>query len=97
MYNQSHHFRCSQTSRGIHLPRSSRVLNNTVPVDERDRRQVKEVAAALNYTPHAAARTLASRRTNTIACSCWTSGVSSIRRCCAGIEAVGCSQTWYDC
>lgn len=44
----------------------SRVLNGTAPVDTETAERVRSAIAALNYVPHAAARTLASRRTHTI-------------------------------
>jgi DNA-binding LacI/PurR family transcriptional regulator len=44
----------------------SRVLNGTAPVDTETAERVRDAIAALNYFPHAAARTLASRRTETI-------------------------------
>lgn len=44
----------------------SRVLNGTAPVAEGTARRVRAAITELNYMPHAAARTLASRRTNTI-------------------------------
>ncbi|HBZ55364.1 MAG TPA: LacI family transcriptional regulator, partial [Syntrophobacteraceae bacterium] len=44
----------------------SRVLNATGPVDEETASHVRASVEALNYVPHAAARTLASSRTNTI-------------------------------
>ena len=44
----------------------SRVLNGTARVDEGTAERVRFAVANLNYTPHSAARTLASRRTNTI-------------------------------
>jgi len=44
----------------------SRVLNGTAPVDTDTAERVRSAIAALNYFPHAAARTLASRRTDTI-------------------------------
>jgi LacI family transcriptional regulator len=51
---------------GVSISTVSRVLNNTVPVDEESAERVREAVAALNYTPHSAARILASRRTKTI-------------------------------
>jgi DNA-binding LacI/PurR family transcriptional regulator len=51
---------------GVSISTVSRVLNNTVPVDEGTAGRVHAAVSALNYTPHPAARTLASRRTNTI-------------------------------
>jgi len=44
----------------------SRVLNGSTPVVPETAQRVHEAVAALNYIPHAAARTLASRRTDTI-------------------------------
>jgi len=44
----------------------SRVLNRTVPVDAETEKRVRAAVAELNYIPHAAARTLASRRTDTV-------------------------------
>ncbi len=44
----------------------SRVLNQTVPVDEAMAERVHAAVAELNYIPHAAARTLASRKTDAL-------------------------------
>ncbi len=44
----------------------SRVLNGTAPVDKATAERIQAAIAELNYFPHEAARTLASRRTNTI-------------------------------
>ncbi len=44
----------------------SRVLNNSGQVDEDTAERVRNVVATLKYTPHSAARTLASRRMDTI-------------------------------
>jgi LacI family transcriptional regulator len=44
----------------------SRVLNAKGPVNEATAERVRSAIEALDYLPHAAARTLASRRTNTI-------------------------------
>jgi LacI family transcriptional regulator len=44
----------------------SRVLNGTAPVDKATAERVQAAIAELNYFPHEAARTLASRKTNTI-------------------------------
>jgi LacI family transcriptional regulator, galactose operon repressor len=44
----------------------SRVLNGTTPVTEERAARVREAIAGLNYVPRAAARVLASRRTNMI-------------------------------
>jgi DNA-binding LacI/PurR family transcriptional regulator len=51
---------------GVSIATVSRVLNGTAPVDAETAERVRRTVAALNYIPHAAARTLASRRTNTI-------------------------------
>jgi LacI family transcriptional regulator len=42
------------------------VINNSGPVHEDTRRRIDEVAARLRYTPNSAARTLSTRRTQTI-------------------------------
>lgn len=44
----------------------SRVLNENTPVADETAGRVRAAVAALNYIPHAAARTLASRRTDTV-------------------------------
>jgi LacI family transcriptional regulator len=44
----------------------SRVLNGTGPVDGATAERVRTAVSELNYTPHAGARTLASRRMNTL-------------------------------
>jgi DNA-binding LacI/PurR family transcriptional regulator len=51
---------------GVSIATVSRVLNGTAPVDSETAQRVRYAIAALNYVPHAAARTLASRRTDTI-------------------------------
>jgi len=51
---------------GVSIATVSRVLNQTAPVAEETANRVWEVVEALNYTPHAAARGLASRKTSTI-------------------------------
>jgi LacI family transcriptional regulator len=51
---------------GVSIATVSRVLNQTAPVAEGTANKVWEVVEALNYTPHAAARGLASRKTSTI-------------------------------
>jgi LacI family transcriptional regulator len=44
----------------------SRVINGTAPVDTETAERVRVAITDLNYVPHAAARTLASHKTNTI-------------------------------
>ncbi len=51
---------------GVSIATVSRVLNRTGPVRESTRTRVQEVAARLAYVPHAAARSLSSRRTRTV-------------------------------
>ena len=51
---------------GVSIATVSRVLNGTAPVDTETAERVRSAISALNYVPHAAARTLASRRTHTI-------------------------------
>lgn len=73
----------------------SRVLNNTVPVDAETAERVRTAVATLNYTPHSAARTLASRRTNTIGLLLLDIGVEFYTPMLRGIEAVS-SQAGFD-
>lgn len=51
---------------GVSISTVSRVLNGTAPVAEDTIERVMEAVSALNYRPHAAARVLASQKTNTI-------------------------------
>jgi len=51
---------------GVSIATVSRVINKTGQVTEATSTRVWDAIAALNYAPHAAARGLASRRTNTI-------------------------------
>jgi DNA-binding LacI/PurR family transcriptional regulator len=51
---------------GVSIATVSRVLNKTGPVAEATTTRVFDAIRELNYTPHAAARVLASRRTNTL-------------------------------
>lgn len=51
---------------GVSTATVSRVMNNTGPVAEATARKVWDAIAELNYAPQAAARGLASRRTNTL-------------------------------
>lgn len=51
---------------GVSIATVSRVLNGTAPVAEETVFQVNHAIATLDYAPHAAARTLAGRRTDTI-------------------------------
>lgn len=80
---------------GVSISTVSRVLNNTVPVEEEAAQRVRQAVAALNYTPHSAARTLASRRTNTIGLLLLDIGGEFYTPMLRGIEAVS-SQAGYD-
>jgi LacI family transcriptional regulator len=51
---------------GVSIATVSRVINRTGPVAEETAAQVQVAIAELNYVPHAAARGLASRRTDTL-------------------------------
>ena len=51
---------------GVSVATISRVLNGKGPVRESTSRRVKETAQALRYAPHGVARSLSTRRTNTI-------------------------------
>ena len=51
---------------GVSIATVSRVINQTAPVAKETAAQVQAVIEALEYTPSAAARSLASRRTNTL-------------------------------
>lgn len=73
----------------------SRVLNGTAPVDEETAERVRTTIATLNYTPHAAARTLASRRTNTIGLLLLDIGGEFYTPLLRGIETVA-SQAGFD-
>ncbi|HEU0076955.1 MAG TPA: LacI family DNA-binding transcriptional regulator [Longimicrobiaceae bacterium] len=50
---------------GVSIATVSRVLNGSGPVREETRARVEQVAAELNFTPHGAARSLITRRTDT--------------------------------
>jgi LacI family transcriptional regulator len=80
---------------GVSISTVSRVLNNTVPVDGETAQRVRETVSALNYTPHSAARTLASRRTNTIGLLLLDIGGDFYTPMLRGIEAVS-SQAGLD-
>lgn len=51
---------------GVSIATVSRVINGTTPVSEATIRKVRQAIVALNFTPHFAARILASKKTNTI-------------------------------
>ena len=80
---------------GVSISTVSRVLNNTVPVEKAAAQRVHEAAETLNYTPHSAARTLASRRTNSIGLLLLDIGGEFYTPMLRGIETVS-SQAGYD-
>ena len=80
---------------GVSNSTVSRVLNGTAPVDEETAERVRSVVIALNYTPHAAARILASRRTNTIGLLLLDIGGEFYTPLLHGIEAVA-SEAGFD-
>ena len=51
---------------GVSISTVSRVLNNSAPVEDDKAEKVRQAIEALNYQPKAAARILASQRTETI-------------------------------
>ena len=51
---------------GVSIATVSRVLNSTTPVHEEKAERIRHAIAELNFVPRLAARTLASRKTNTI-------------------------------
>ncbi len=80
---------------GVSISTVSRVLNDTVPVDGETAERVEKAILELNYTPHSAARMLASRRTNTIGLLLLNIGGEFYTPLLRGIEAVA-SQAGYD-
>jgi LacI family transcriptional regulator len=80
---------------GVSISTVSRVLNGTAPVDEETAKRVRETVSALSYTPHSAARMLASRRTNTIGLLLLDIGGEFYTPMLRGIEAVA-SQAGFD-
>jgi DNA-binding LacI/PurR family transcriptional regulator len=73
----------------------SRVLNGTAPVDAETAQRVRSAITALNYVPHAAARTLANRRTDTIGLLLPEIGGVFFQPMLRGVEA-GVSEAGYD-
>jgi Transcriptional regulators len=66
----------------------SRVLNDSAPVDDEAKTRVLEAVNSLHYTPHSAARMLASRKTNTIGLLLLDIGGEFYTPMLRGIEAV---------
>lgn len=51
---------------GVSIATVSRVINGSTPVSDVTTNKVREAITTLNFTPHSAARTLATKKTNTI-------------------------------
>jgi DNA-binding LacI/PurR family transcriptional regulator len=80
---------------GVSISTVSRVLNGTVPVEPETAERVRVSVARLNYFPRAAARTLASKRTNTIGLLLYNIGGEFYTPLLRGIEAA-CNAGGYD-
>jgi LacI family transcriptional regulator len=80
---------------GVSTATVSRVLNATGPVDEETASRVRASVEALNYVPHASARTLASSRTNTIGLLLPEISGAFFQPLLRGVEA-GAAETGYD-
>ncbi len=80
---------------GVSIATVSRVLNGTAPVDKSTAERVRTAIAALNYVPHAAARTLASHRTDTIGLLLPEISGAFFQPLLRGVEA-GASEAGYD-
>jgi DNA-binding LacI/PurR family transcriptional regulator len=80
---------------GVSIATVSRVLNGTAPVDIETAERVRSAVAALNYIPHAAARTLASHRTDTIGLLLPEISGAFFQPLLRGVEA-GVSEAGYD-
>ena len=72
---------------GVSHATVSRVLNRSSKVRESTRERVLAEAARLNYTPHNAARALATRRTQTIGAAIATIESSLAARFIGGLES----------
>ncbi len=80
---------------GVSISTVSRVLNATAVVDAGTAERVRAAIAELSYTPHSAARTLATRRTQTLGLLLPNIGGQFYTPLLRGIEAVA-SQAGYD-
>lgn len=80
---------------GVSIATVSRVLNGTAPVDAATRVRVQAAIEALDYVPHPAARTLASRKTSTIGLLLPQISGAFFQPLLRGIEA-GARQAEYD-
>lgn len=80
---------------GVSIATVSRVLNGTAPVDIETAERVRSAVTELNYIPHAAARTLASHRTDTIGLLLPEISGAFFQPLLRGVEA-GVSEAGYD-
>lgn len=80
---------------GVSISTVSRVVNDTAPVSDEVGERVRSAIDTLSYTPHAAARNLAVRRTNTIGLLLPELSSSFFAPLLRGIEAAV-RQTEYD-
>ncbi len=80
---------------GVSTATVSRVLNATGPVEEATARRVRASIETLHYIPHAAARTLASRRTNTLGLLLPEIGGAFFQPMLRGVETAA-SEAGYD-
>jgi LacI family transcriptional regulator len=80
---------------GVSIATVSRVLNGTAPVEPQTAERVRSAVAELNYVPHAAARTLASHRTDTIGLLLPEISGAFFQPLLRGVEA-GVSEAGYD-
>ena len=80
---------------GVSIATVSRVLNGSTPVQAGTSERVQAAVEALNYVPHAAARTLASRRTYTLGLLLPEISGAFFEPMLRGVEA-GVSEAGYD-
>lgn len=80
---------------GVSVATISRYINNTAPLAAETAGRVKQAMDELNFSPHPAARNLATRRTNTIGLVLQEIGGDYYTPLLRGIEAA-CSETGFD-
>ena len=80
---------------GVSIATVSRVLNGNTPFLQETAQRVRAAATELNYVPHAAARKLASRRTDTLGLLLPEIGGVFFQPLLRGVEA-GASEAGYD-
>jgi DNA-binding LacI/PurR family transcriptional regulator len=80
---------------GVSVATISRYLNDTAPLAPETAKRVKEAMVVLNFSPHPVARSLATRRTNTLGLLLLDIGGSYYTPLLRGIEAVS-SEAGFD-